>query len=799
MTDHEAATDESKGDARDPEGPESARDALRRLLRSVLHRVSSVAGVLAARVPQPLRNAVSSTARRVRAAASWLRYDPRVWASIVVALMLGAGTASVWWQSCGFAGCPSAEELREWRPRAGDRLLATNGGLLGLLDPVRRLPVPLETVPEHVREAFVAVEDRRFRDHLGIDFRGIARAAVSNVRAGGVREGASTITMQLARNAFLTDNTRGWRRKLLEVRYTLLLEQALSKDEILERYLNTIYFGNGIWGVDAASRDLFGTGVARVTVAQAALLAGLPKAPSAYAPRRYPERASARRDVVVGVLERAGLMDSSEAARVRGSALKLAKRPWRPDWPAHTWAADVVRATLDSLEAAGALPSRLRGRNLAVHTTVDAKAQRAAERAVATGAQRVDRARGDVGDNPTQGAIVALDPETGAIRAIAGGRDVSVRGFNRATRASRQVGSTFKPFVYAAALASGYAGNRMLTDDPVTIRTGRNLWTPTNFSDDFSGRMTLRTALVRSSNTATVRLAQDVGNARIIDVARANGVVSPLPDVPSLSLGSASLTPLELTAAYAPFGNGGWRVTPHVVARIEAADGTLLWERPASDREQAMSPEDAFLVTSMLQSAVDEGTGRNVRQQGVRGPVAGKTGTTNDGADAWFVGYSPTLVTGVWLGADRPVSLGRAASGGRHAIPVWSQFMRNGWRSPTRDRAWRAPASLESHMVDANSGLLAGAWCGEPQREWFKPGTAPTASCQGSWFRTASSFRELPDEALDAAMDVISDAIGDGELRQELLRRVADQVRRQLRAEAREAERALDRRRERRP
>ncbi len=745
-----------------------------------------------------LQSARLSRRARRRGAVLFTRAsrDRRVWVAAALVIGTGGATGFTWWHSCGFATCPTQSELREWRPSTGDQLMSHDGKLLGMIDPVRRVPVAYTSVPEHVREAFIAVEDRRFREHNGVDLRGVARAAVQNVLVGGVRQGASTITMQLARNAFLTSSVRGWKRKALEVRYAGLLEDALSKDEILSRYLNTIYFGNGSYGVQAASLDLLGYSITKATLADAALLAGLPKAPSSYTPRRDPERARERRDVVLGVMVSAGLMDSAQAASIRGRAVRVPKREWRPDWPAHTWAVDVVRAAVDSLIKAGALPAHVATRDLTIHTTIDVRAQRAAERAVANGAAQVDAARRSGKSEPTEAALVAIDPSTGAVRAVAGGRSVTARGFNRATQASRQVGSTFKPFVYAAAVANGYAGNRMLSDEPLSIRSGRKMWTPTNYGGGHDGRMTMRTALVRSSNIATVRLAQDIGNDRIIDVARANGVTSHLPDVPSLSLGSASLTPLELTAAYAPFANGGWRVIPHVVTRIEQADGTLLWERAPSTRDRAMSVEDAFLVTSMLRSAVDQGTGRAVRELGVRGPVAGKTGTTNDGTDAWFVGYSPTLVTGVWLGADTPRSLGAAASGGRYAAPVWAQFMRAGWHSPDRDRAWTPPPALVSRTIDSNTGLLTDGWCGEPQQEWFKPGTEPTKSCDGGWFRFAGAFDELSTDAIDAAVDALGNAIGEGEIRESLLKRLSDEFKRSAREQQRQAARARERERD---
>lgn len=729
----------------------------------------------------PWRRRLRQLRRRVVVAGVRTSRDRRVRWGTAAAVAVAFLTAGTWYQTCGFDGCPSATVLREWRPRVGDRLLAHDGSLLGLVDPVRRVPVRLADVPAHVRDAFVAVEDRRFREHDGVDWRGVARATVANLRAGGVAEGASTITMQLARNAFLTDEVRGWKRKALEVRYAGLLEAALDKDEILERYLNTIYFGNGLWGVEAAARDLLGKSITRASRADAALLAGLPKAPSSYNPRRNPARARARRDVVVGVLVDAGVIEARDAERIRSRPVRPPARTWRPTWPEATWASDVVRTTLDSLREAGAIPAGLAAHDVVVHTTIDRAAQRAAERAVADGARRVDRTRSDATAHPTQGALIALDPGTGAVRAIVGGRALEARGFNRALSARRQVGSTFKPFVFATAIADGYAGNRMLTDEPVTLRTGRTTWTPTNYGDARDGRMTLRTALARSNNVATVRLAQDLGNARIIRTARANGIAGALPDVPSLSLGAASLTPVDLTAAYAPFANGGWRVTPHVVTRIEDADGRLLWERTPDVRERAMSVEDAFLVTSMLQSVVDAGTGRPVRDYGVWGPVAGKTGTTNDGADTWFVGYSPSLLTGVWLGADAPRSLGAAASGGRYAAPVWAEFMRRGWRSPEEDRAWAPPPALIARTVDARTGRLFGEWCdGTPQREFFKPGSEPTEVCGGSWFRFAADGLRIEDAAFDAAMEAMGDAIGEGRIRQGLLRLLGDEVRRQV-------------------
>jgi membrane peptidoglycan carboxypeptidase len=503
-----------------------------------------------------------------------------------------------------------------------------------------------------------------------VDWYGVGRSMVSNVRAGGVREGASTISMQLARNVFLGNRAaeRSIGRKLLEWRYATLLEEALTKEEILERYLNAIYLGNGVYGVEAASRDLFNKSVADLTLADAALLAGLPKAPSTYSPRSSRPRALARRGVVLDVLLREEVADASAIEQARRAPLVLSRREFTPARQVDSWAVEAVRVTLDSLRRSGVIPAALNDAQLRVWSTIDRRAQLAAERAVAAGAVRIDEARAVNGynvrgvRNQTQGAFVALDPYDGAVRAIVGGRRIERKGFNRALRSQRQPGSTFKPFVYAAALQQGFTAASMVDDEPVEIATGRDIWRPANYGHEYSGRITLRDALKRSANAATVRVSRDVGIERVAALAEAQGITSDLPRVPALALGAASVTPLEITTAYAPFANGGMRVVPYLVEKVEDPFGVVLWQRPPQRSREVLSAADAFLVTSMLQTVVDRGTGRPVRDAGIRGPVAGKTGTTNDGADVWFVGYTPTLVAGLWFGVDRPQPLGWNAS-----------------------------------------------------------------------------------------------------------------------------------------
>ncbi len=645
---------------------------------------------------------------------------------------------SHWWWTCGRRGCPTPAELQAWHPGEGGLLLARDSSVVGALSVVRRVNVPLSVIPRHVRNAFVAVEDRRFYLHHGIDWRGVARAAISNMKSGSVREGASTITMQLARNVFLGNRAaeRSWSRKLLELRYTQLLESALSKDQILERYLNAIYLGSGVYGVEAASRDLFGKGVEGLTLAEAALLAGLPKAPSTYSPRNSMAKALWRRAVVLDVLERERFVESSELNAARHTPLLLASREFVLARAVDSWAVEAVRPVLDSLRAAAVIPVGLEDGQLRVLTTIDRRAQAAAERAIAGGAAQIDAERRAIGravaaaGDRTQGALVALDPENGAVRAIVGGRYIERKGFNRALRAQRQPGSAFKPFVYAAALMHGYTPASMVEDEPVVIAYGGNLWRPANHSGEYAGRITLRDALARSSNAAAVRVSDNVGVSAVAALAHAQGIASDLPLVPALALGAAAVTPLELTASYAVFANGGTRVMPHVVERVEDQFGHLLWERVAAPGARVLEESDAFLVTSLLGSVVDQGTGRSVREAGVRGPVAGKTGTTNDGADVWFVGYSPTLVAAVWFGADNPQPLGWNATGGRLAAPVWARFLQDGWHSPENDAPWLPPPGIESWQIDIGTGKLASDWCGPSRREYFKAGTQPRISCE---------------------------------------------------------------------
>jgi 1A family penicillin-binding protein len=660
-------------------------------------------------------------------ARDWMRRRWRTLAALGAAC-LGIVLFDAWLGTCGFAGCPSRSQIRAFRPGEGGRIVDQNDRYLGRIDIVRRVNVPLADIPPFVREAFLATEDRRFYEHNGLDWRGFFRAIGSNLKHGGVRQGFSTITMQVARNSFLVNQRgRSLRRKLIELRLARSIESELTKDQILELYLNVIYLGNGTYGVEAASRDLFGKRVAQLSVSEGAMLAALPKGPSAYTPRDHYDRALRRRNLVLALMAENGYLTSDQAARATNVPLRIAANEWRPDTGNEPLALDAVRVFIDSI-----LPDALKDGDVTVYTTLDLAAQRAADRAVLRQAIAVTRetqyAGGRVMD-PAQGALVALDPRTGDIRALVGGRR-SKRGFNRAFNAKRQPGSAFKPFVYAAGLRSGMTPATLVDDQPVEVAQGRNIWRPANYDDSYIGTITLAKALAVSSNAAAVRVSQTVGIPNVIQAARRNGIESPLSSYPAMALGAVEVTPLELVAAYAPFANGGLRVHPRLVRRIEAADGTVLWSAEIAPTDTVMDPRDAFQLTSMLQGVVDNGTARVVRDMGVKGLVAGKTGTTNNADDVWFIGYTPSLVAGVWFGYDTPRAIAPHASGGHLAAPAWAEFYMNGWHEPTwATSGWQPPPGMTMRVIDPATGMLAGQWCPVRQRQYFKPGTEPTEVC----------------------------------------------------------------------
>ncbi len=648
----------------------------------------------------------------------------------LAAAIVGVVAFDVWLGTCGFESCPSPREIQAYRPDEGGRIFDRNGWLMGRLAIVRRLNVPVSQVPVYVRQAFVAAEDRRFYKHGGVDWRGFMRASLRNVKSFGVREGFSTITMQAARNSFVVNQyrNRSLPKKLIELRVARLMEKSLSKDQILQLYLNAIYMGNGVYGIEAASRDLFGKSVSRLTVTEGAMLAALPKAPSAYTPRRNPRRAVARRNLVLSLMVREGYISRDRFAALAGAPLRIAREEWHPDNTDDSYALDAVRAITDSILKEGDEDIA----DVTVYTTLDQLAQLAANRSVrrhATAIQRESSGWWKGQAHSIQGAMVAIDPRTGDVRALVGGRRYERGNFNRALLAHRQPGSAFKPFVYAAALSAGYTPASDVRDDPVEVVQGNSVWAPSNYNDDYAGLITFRRALMRSANSATVRVSQLVGLPRIIETAHRNGIQSNIPNYPAIALGAIEVTPIELVRAYAPFANGGYRVKPRLVRRIETRDGDALWSSEVEAPVPVMDPRDAYQLTSMLRAVVDYGTGRPIRDYGAKGIIAGKTGTTNNGTDVWFVGYTPNLVAAFWFGYDDPHSIGYDASGGRLAAPAWAEFYTEGWKEPVPPNSWEAPVGMTAVMIDPTTGWLAGEWCPARKVEYFKPGTEPHTEC----------------------------------------------------------------------
>jgi penicillin-binding protein 1A len=638
--------------------------------------------------------------------------------------------------------CPPVAALRDYQPPEASHVYARDGSLIADLSPQRRTVVDFERIPEVVSSGFVAVEDRRFWNHGGIDLRGVARAVWRDLTSLSFKEGFSTIQMQLARNVFPEQLPRAKKlgRKLCEVRMALRMDGELTRQEVLELYLNQIYLGDGRYGVEEAAQGYFGKEIGAVDAAEAALLVGLVQSPEGHNPRKHPERALKRRNVVLEVMAREGVISSEEARAAQATPLRLA-----PPREASTTAPYVVAAVRQELRERFGPDADTRG--LRVHTGIDPALQRAAQAALGAGVEKIESGaygryrhpRPETGAaNGTgtpadylQGLVVALDPETGALRALVGGRDFSLSQFDRALQARRQPGSAFKPIVYAAALERRIPITTRISTIPVAVdNPGSADWLPGDHLPDSVDMLPFRDALARSSNVAAVRVGQWAGAERVAELGKGLGLSTPIPNYPSIYLGAAEVVPVELVAAYAAFGNGGHRVRPHLVTRVEDDAGKVLWEAEAA-RERALDDGVAYLTLSMLRDVVDHGTGAAARRAGYHGPAAGKTGTTHDGKDAWFVGLTPDLVAGVWLGFDQPTPILPNASGGALAAPIWGDFMARAYGEREPEGHWAPPASLQQVVIDATTGFRATRNCplGEIRTEYFLPGTEPQGYC----------------------------------------------------------------------
>jgi penicillin-binding protein 1A len=566
----------------------------------------------------------------------------------------------------------------------------------------RRRDVPLARIAPSLQQAVLATEDRRFYWHPGIDPIGLTRAIAVNLSPGDRREGASTLTQQLARTLFLS-NRRTVGRKVQEAAIAVLLELRLSKAQILELYLNRVYLSAGVYGVEALSRAAFGKPASDVSLAEAALVAGLIQAPSALSPWSNLDGARRRSHVVLSRMERAKVITAAQAAAARRARVRI--RPYPAALEArHGYAKEFLRQQFRDRFGGDQPP------DWEVHTTLQPRLQDAAERAVSDGLARL-------GIRELQAALVAMDPDTGNVLAVVGGRNFRESQFNRAVRSRRQPGSAFKPFVYAAALEEGMSPVSELSGLTSLAPQGDEEWTPRNVSDRVDDRLTLRQAFVESNNRAAVALQQRIGARPILRLANHAGLANQ-PNVPSLALGSGLVSPMALTAAYAAFPNGGEAVRPRAILRVLDQDGGVVVAEPVV-RERVLSPEVAFQMVSLMEDVVARGTGTALRRL-VPGAIAGKTGTTNDFKDAWFVGFGPRLVVGVWVGFDQPATIRRDGYGGRVALPIWGDFMRRVARSGAGD-AFEPPGTLETDELCRLSFRRPVEGC-PVYVEYFKPG-----------------------------------------------------------------------------
>ncbi len=592
--------------------------------------------------------AVRSTRSRVRfrfwPALGWLA---RALAIVAVWTAVAAAGLAAWYAT----DLPDVDRAVSATRRPSVTILAADGAPVASFGDLYGRPLTAERLPRHLVNAVLATEDRRFREHHGLDVRGLARALWANLRAGAVVQGGSTITQQVAKNLFLSPE-RTLKRKVQELLLALWLERKFTKDQILAIYLNRVYFGARAFGVDAAAERYFGLRAEEIDLAQAAMLAGLLKAPSRYNPRNDPALAARRAAVVLDAMVAWGAIAPGEATEAKRGA-KIGVRPLSVSRRGRHFA-DWVFEQASNYVSPG-------DRDLVVVTTLDAGLQDIAETSVANAMDAEGAEHG-----ADQAAIVALAPD-GAVRAMVGGRDYRESQYNRATQALRQPGSAFKPIVYLAALAAGMEPETVVVDEPIVVEG----WSPRNFDGRHVGPTTLRSALARSINTVAVRVAERAGRERIIETARRLGITAPMAPSPSLALGSFEVSVIELTTAYASFAAAGMGVWPYGITEIRDGQGHVLYRRAGSGPGRIMSAENAARMNAMLAGAVREGTGRAAR---LSRPSAGKTGTSQDHRDAWFVGYTGHLVAGVWVGNDSGAPM-RGVTGGGLPARLWRDFM----------------------------------------------------------------------------------------------------------------------------
>jgi penicillin-binding protein 1A len=684
--------------------------------------------------------------------------------ALTFGVAFGGGVAySSWALVCRDGRCPPIQILDTYTPRQTSKVYAADGRFVSEIGLERRTLVKIAEIPKVVRDAFVLTEDKRFYDHSGIDWIRVPGAALRNLRAGSTEQGFSTITMQLARNVFPERISRerrgiaGLVRKIKEAKVARAIESRYSKDKILELYLNQINLGNGAYGVETASQRYFAKSVHDLNLAEAATLAALPKAPARYNPRRFPERAIQRRNLVIELMRRNGAVNDADASLAKAYPLQLGSRtesgevaPYFIEW---------VRQQLD--EKFGA---RLYEQGLKVYTTLDFDMQSAAERALENQIRAIEggkygkfphptyeqlaarAANGDDAATPNspylQGAFVAMDPRDGSVRALVGGRQFDDSKFNRATQALRQPGSTFKPVVYSAAIENGRTPATIVLDSAVTVPQIGEAWTPQNYDGKFEGPIPLRRALYMSRNLPAIRTGMELGEQTVISMAKRFGISSTIPPYPSIHIGSADVFPIEMIAAYTTFANLGVRTQANAIRRVENQAGEVLWE-PQPVRAQVLTAPEAWLMVSMMKDVVQRGTAAGSVGSRFHVPSGGKTGTTNDGADVWYIGYTSDLVAGVWMGFDRPQKIKGNAQGGELAAPAYTSFMTEVYRRRPASPDWLRPDGITTRDIDRTTGQLANPFCPPDVviTEYFIAGTEPVQECtEHSPFNMGQAF-----------------------------------------------------------
>ncbi|MGH7205305.1 MAG: penicillin-binding protein 1A [Nitrospiraceae bacterium] len=740
---------------------------------------------------------------------------------VLTVLVVGSAVGAFWYLS---EDLPSLDSLQEYQPSLVSRVYSDDRQVIGQYYIERRLLTPLADIPQSLTQAVIAVEDARFFEHPGLDVIGILRATLTNLRRGGRVEGASTITQQLARSLFLSPE-RTFVRKFKELILAYKIEVILSKEQILEMYLNQIYFGQGAYGVAAASQTYFGKDPGALNLAESALLAGLPKSPNNYSPYKYPERAKKRQEHVLARMEEAAFITTAEQQEAAAQLLSF-RRPGSEQIAPY-----FIENVRQHLVAKYGETMVYKG-GLEVFTTLNVEMQKAAERAIHNGLHQLDKRQGwrgpldtknlttlidkttpapagtlqegdllqgvvtkvgkdhvlvlagstegrlafddmawarrrlkgrdltkDVTVLPSpkqvlkpgdvievavkkvgrdgaqfrleqtpvvEGALVAIDPRTGAIRAMVGGYDFGRSEYNRAVIAHRQAGSAFKPIIYATALNQGSSPSTVVVDAPVVYEEvdSEKIWKPDNYEKRFFGVISLREALIHSRNLATVRLLERVGIRPVIEFSKSIGITSPLNQDLSLALGSSSVGLLELTSAYGVFANQGIRLEPYSIATVQDANGHAL-EQTLFEPRQVLSKETTYLITNILEDVIQRGTGQLAKSLGR--PIAGKTGTTNDYTDAWFIGYTPNLAVGVWVGFDDIRTLGETESGAHAALPIWIEFMTEALKQlPVMP--FEIPDDIQFVRVDPSTGLLTSDQGDRAVVELFSKGTEPTQS-----------------------------------------------------------------------